>query len=309
MYKANQNLLSGEPEQITAQKLCYLAEGLSEAVNFGTHLLAWDFDRCKDDADLPAIIFFRNFLENIDATTTLIKGSVIDPCYILLRAAFENLISFEYLFESGEKETDRAMGFMVWSQEANCNLLKKSDVQTSEYQALKEKCQQDKVLMGKAPRIRENADHAYFLSNQIYNSPKYKQAKEEFDKVSLKKKHVAWYELYDGPKNLKELAEKAGYPALYEAYYGIWSLSTHGKPIVQSKVMQNAEGYAQIIPLRRPHGAVTITQYCLNLCIAAFESYVKKRLPDKIHYLLDWRDAIKPFNLSLGSSTEFREQT
>lgn len=197
---------------------------------------------------------------------------------------------------------------MVSSQEANCNLLKKSDAQTSQYQDLKEKCQQDKVLMGKVPRIRENADHAYFLSNQIYNSPKYKQAKEEFDKVSLKKKHVAWYELYGAPKNLKELAERAGYPALYEAYYGIWSLSTHGKPIVQSKIMQDAEGYAQIIPLRTPHDAVTITQYCLNLCIAAFESYVKKRLPDKIYYLLDWRDAIKPFNLSLRSPTESRDR-
>ncbi|MGC4231488.1 MAG: DUF5677 domain-containing protein [Niabella sp.] len=299
MYKSERRILNRDTEDSTLQKLNYLSEGLSEAVNFGTHILAWDFERCKDDAYLPAIIFLRNFLDNIDAVTTLIKSSVVDPCYILLRAAFENLVSFEYLFESGEKETDRAMGFMVWSQETNLKLMKKSDDRTSYYQVLKEKSQHDKVLKGKVPLIRKNADSDYLLSNQIYKSPKYKLAKEEFDRISSKKKYTNWYQLYDGPKNLKELAERAGYPALYEAYYEIWSMSTHGNPIVQSKIAEDPDGYAIIIPLRRYDHASVVTQYCLNLCAAAFQSYVKKRLPDKFIYFSDWCSAMRSFNLSL----------
>ncbi|MGN7785807.1 DUF5677 domain-containing protein [Niabella sp. 22666] len=299
MLQPNSTILKREIDKDTDEKLQYLSDGLSRAVNFGTHLLQSGYEKCKGDEDLPVILFFRSLLDNADAITTLIRNSVIDACYPLLRAIFENLISFEYLFESGEKEKDRAMGYMVWNHEENRKLLRRSDDSTKQHQVLKEKCQRDKVLKGQAPKVIQSDLYDHRGSNRIYDVPKYKRAKVEYDRVISGKRYIKWYQLYDGPRNLAELAERAGYPALYESYYGIWSLSTHGSPIVQSKIFQDADGYATMIPMRSTNETLKVTHYCLNICIAAFESFVAKRAPERYYDLLNWEDAIRPFNLSL----------
>lgn len=299
MLQPNLDILNREIDKDTTEKLQYLADGLSKAVNFGTHLLKFGYEKCKGDEDLPVILFFRNLLDNADAITTLIRSSVIDPCYPLLRAVFENLISFEYLFESGEREKDRAMGYMVWSQEENRKLLMRSDDTTEQHQTLKEKCQRDKVLKDQAPKVVKSDLYDHRDSDRIYGAPKYQRAKQEYDRVISGKRYIKWYQLYDGPRNMAELAEQAGYPALYESYYGIWSLSTHGSPIVQSKIFQDEEGYATMIPLRSTNETLKVTQYCLTLCIAAFESFVEKRSPERYYDLLNWHDSMRPFALSL----------
>ena len=62
--------------------------GIDQLVNFGSNIIAWDMEK-KDggDEDLPPILFLRNFIEEIDAISILVRKSSIDSCNNLLRTA------------------------------------------------------------------------------------------------------------------------------------------------------------------------------------------------------------------------------
>src|SRR5882757_387006 len=89
------------------------AQGIDDAVNFGSHILNWDTQANNKGGDhnLAIALQFRHFLELIDANSILVRNSSIDPGKLILRGMLETYFGLEYMLE--KDPIDRAMAFLV----------------------------------------------------------------------------------------------------------------------------------------------------------------------------------------------------
>lgn len=281
-------------------KLDKHSDKINEMIAFGAKILAWDLGKKGDDADLPAILFLRNLLENADAIGILIRHSSIEPCKILLRTALENYCSIEYLIQEPEKSKERSLCFMVWNFVEHGKWLIKTDKNSKEFLELKENFLKDKLMITNYPLILENAKTLISRLDDLLATAPYKLIKEEYDLKASKKRNPAWYSLFGGPDSLRALAYKVKLPALYEVLYRGWSHSSHGNNIVQGKLKKDSSGMLDIEPLRTPDDADSIAQHCTNLVIAAFLNYVSNRLPERKPELLQFYENHKGYKLPLN---------
>lgn len=276
------------------------SNGLEEVVNFGSNIINWDLNRPSgDDEDLPAILFLRNFIEEVDAISILIKHSSVDPCKNLLRTALENLFYLEYILDNDSK--NRSLSYLVWNLIKNNKLLTKADGKSAEFNDFANKCKKDKFLKYSTPFIIKQADLLKADGEKMLLLPKYLPIKTEYDKTKIRlKKSPPWYSLFSGPDSIEKLAETLNFNAIYEVLYRGFSDSIHGTDIIQGKLSSDLSGMAQIDSIRNPKEAQAITQNCINFCIITFKTYIVKRIPDKQNEFNAWYSSIREFNLKLG---------
>ena len=274
--------------------------GIDQLVNFGSNIIAWDMEK-KDggDEDLPPILFLRNFIEEIDAISILVRKSSIDSCNNLLRTALENFFSVCYIIEKDSEQ--RSMAFLVCNALNHRKNLEKADGKSEEFKRITKIYKKDKLVGKTNPIIIPNANDHLKNNQELLELPKYKPVKDEFDRTKQKlKRKPAWYSLFEGPTNLEILADKLGYPAIYEILYRGWSNSVHGADIIQGKISGTVDNRAEIFQIRLPKSAQSVTQQCFNLSIMLYKEYLQKRIPDRVKDFGDWYLAIREFNLSLS---------
>jgi len=292
-------ILSRKLEIALENELNRITEGLEEAVNFGTQILNKGMKKGGTEADLPAVLFLRNMLENIDAITVLIRNGVIEPCNNLLRTALENLFSLEYLLADSGKITERSRSFLVWNFVTQEKWLSKADIGTPAYKEMEAKFKKDRLMKSAFPYFIDADDLGKEMSQKIFSLPGYQEVKQEYDRTKKIKKNPAWYSLYDGPGNLEQVASLLDLPALYEVLYRGWSPTTHGNNILQGKIEISKEGFAKIAPLRDPYPAASIAQHCMNICILSFRAFISWKVPEMGKEYDKWYQQIREFNLNL----------
>ena len=274
------------PEDVSAV-LNEFKDSIEEMVNFGSVILSWDLSRKGSDEDLPPVLFLRNFLENVDAISVLIKYSSVESCKILLRTALENVFYLGYILQSDSK--NRALAFIVWNTINNNKLLNQADSTSNEYKELLKKYKNDTFLKDSKPPIIANTSELIKLGEKIFLLPKFLPIKEEYDNTKkLLKKKPAWYTLFDGPRTIEELANRVKLGALYEVLYRNWSGSIHGTNIIQGKFITSSDQEHELMQLRHPKDAQSITLYCSNLCLMVFKNYLSVRNPEKLPAFLEW---------------------
>ncbi len=276
------------------------SDGLDEVVNFGSNIINWDLNRLNgSDEDLPSILFLRNFIEEVDAISILIKHSSVDPCKNLLRTALENLFYLEYILDNDSK--NRSLSYLVWNVIKNNKLLTKADGKSKEFVDFSNKCKKDKFLKHSTPFIIYQADLLKADGEKMLFLPKYLPIKIEYDNTKKRlKKSPSWYSLFNGPDNLEKLANTLNFNAMYEVLYRGFSDSIHGTDIIQGKLSSDLSGMAQVDSIRNPKQAQAITQNCINFCVITFKTYIVKRIPEKQTEFNNWYSSIREFNLRLG---------
>jgi hypothetical protein len=65
------------------------------------------------------------------------------------------------------------------------------------------------------------------------------------------RKNPAWYEFFDGPRNVEQLSNRVGYPLCYEVLYRLWSQDAHATSAVRS-VVRIGDGKVEVRGLRHP---------------------------------------------------------
>ena len=267
---------------------------IEEIINFGSNIVLWDIEKAKgEDEILPPILFLRNFLEYIDACAILVKQSSTEPCNSILRTLLENFLSLEYLLQ--EKIHERSLCYIVWNAFHNKQLFLSMDGKSESYKKIESAYKKDKIFHDQKPFILQDIDIRLKNNERLLNLDKYKSTVNEYirTKKSLKKT-PNWFSLYNGPRNIEQLANKLGFNAYYEILYRELSSSTHGTAIIQGKIARNINYGVDIYQIRLPTGAQTITTFCLNLSTYLYKSYIHKRLSEKIYDFKAWINEIRP---------------
>ncbi len=282
--------LDPEPQVI----LTRFSDELSEFVNFGSIIINWEAEKSIiKDEDLPAILFLRNFIEQVDAISVLMLTSSIEPCKILLRTVVENLLYIEYLLE---KDTyNRSMAFLVWNTITNNKNIERLDENSEAYKKVQLVYSKDKFMKSHKPLVHPYASKLLAIGEQILSQPKYQAITFEYErtKTKLKKNNLFWYSLFDGPKNIKELAEQLNHHNLYDGYFRNFSAATHGTDIIQGKLVGKNNNDLGILQIRSPANAQSIAQSCSNFCSVVFSIFVKMRIPEKQNEFNRWHLGVR----------------
>ncbi len=285
--------------------LAKLHDGLADTVRFGIQILVTDFNRGGTELDLPVLLFLRNLVSTVDGIAVLIKHSITEPANNLLRTALENFLSIEYLLQEDQLANQRASSFMVWFFMEQQRWLKKGDIHSTDYQELVKKHQRDKAFHNLPPMVMPMAEEQRKKLKAVFDTPNYKGTKVEYDRTKqVRKKTPIWYQLYDGPKSLEDLANRVGYPAVYEMLYRGLSISTHGNNIMSGKLQFNELANAEPVHLRDSYGAESIVNHCMNFCKMAYYTIVTKRMPFMANQYNQWLKQCSDFNKEISTMVQ-----
>lgn len=275
---------------------------IDEAVNFGSHVLKWDIETSKGgDENMPIVLLFRHFLELIDSVSILVKYSSIDPCKLILRGSLETYFGLEYLFE---KDTiDRSMAFLVCHAHKKLKVYRKLDNDSNQSKAFLKEIQKDKSYdtldLSRIPNIKDAIQN----SESMLSLPIYQKAEAEYQRlIKLKFKNPPWYQLFNGPKNVKELSSHLQLNGLYEILYRYWSGSTHSTDIIDGKISHSNTGGVDIIQIRFIKDAQSITSYALTFSFKMFELFINKRTPSRLNEYKAWYQERKNTYLQIAST-------
>jgi len=288
-YKAVKEILPREQENDLKEILSHFSYLIDDAINFGTHLVKWEMNKEREgDEHMPPLLFFRNILELGDAVSTLIKNSSIDACKPILRSLLENLFSLEYLLEKNTPK--RALSYIVWHTHKKLNLGKRLTSSTTNGNQLKKEITKDKLLGKTAETF---FDHKMILaakknSENLLKLPKYISIENEYQRTLQNRKNPNWYSLYQGPNNIEQLAKYLELHALYEFIYRGLSGYVHSTNILDGKLVPNKNGSVDIIQIRYPKDAQSITQHTINFLLMAFKAFCNARLPKKKQDYNNW---------------------
>jgi hypothetical protein len=296
------NLLTRKIEKSELEKLLSeFASGIEEAVNFGTNMIPWCFEKDTRFIDsVPPILMLRNIIELGDTISILVKNSSIEPCKIILRTLLESCLGFEYLLEKDTKK--RSMAFMVCYYYNEIKKEKKGEPSLPEGEKFQKLLEKDIYL--KNMKLESDPNRINIIDNlqQVLKKPEFLDAVNEYSqfiknskKKNKKPKKPVWYALYSGPQNMQKLAELLNHDAIYEILYRSWSESTHGVNIIEGKVFPDG-----IIQLRSPKDTKQIVIHTLNLLIMAYTVFINNFIPEKKTIFGVWyKNEIRDFYLGI----------
>ena len=270
------------------------SNSINEYVHFGSQLIDWDLNREvaeKKDGYVVPILFLRNLIESSDGISILIRHGASDPAKSLLRTVLENFFSLEYLLESVD---ERSMYFHAWNTFQQMKLYEKLDGHSDRAKQLSALLSKDKYMRPASPMVHEPVEKWKAIAKELLALDHYKDVVAEYERTAARIKNPQWYSLYDGPVSVEALAGHLKLFGLYELYRSL-SNSVHGTDIAHDKLSGLGDGRIGVLQLRYPKNAHMITGFVHDVCLAAFMSYVKIRLPEKKREFNEWAALTEPF--------------
>ena len=285
---------------------------IDEFVNFGTHVLLWVIEESKgSDEQMPLTMFLRDLLEKADSISTLVRNSNIEPSKIVLRSLFELALYIRYLVE--EDFEDRSMSFLVWNTKNKIRINKAFDKNDQSYHVTLNLLDKDELFdrtfLDEIPSVEP------IIKNQlaILNLSDYQRYDKEYERIRKKdNRNPNWYRLFNGPRNIQELASKVNIPFLYEILYRKWSENVHGTDVISGRIvrsenpnLQNGKVNANIIQINLPKDAQEVTTYALILLLMTFIKLRDKKIKIRDKEIMEWYFSIRPEYKQITGKTRF----
>lgn len=293
----SQEFLGREIDKEVERILVYFHDQIRKLSDFGAEVLRWDLEKQRGgDALIPPMLFIRNQIEIIESISVLIKNSLADPCNSFLRSLLETHLYLEYILQ--EETEKRSLSFIVWNTHGIIQLIKKTDGTSEQAKRAKAIYKKDKFLKG-SEFVTSKSD--FLSSNEsLLAMDTFKEANEEFLRLKAQNgKTPNWFSMYNGPKDIEQLADRIQLNGIYEGLYRSLSNSVHGTDIVRGKFSRGKEGDFLINQIRLPSEAEGVTMSCFNVAIMTFLTYVDKRIPEKKLEFEKWYLTIRDFHQSL----------
>ena len=219
---AHPKLLNREFAVQNAQDIIALASPLlTEVVNYATNA----YVRCQTSAedplfgDLPPLMIYLHMIEMTDGIEQLVAGSCSGPIHPLLRTSLEGLISLEYLFK--EHYDQRCRQWLVCHIFEEINYYELFDGRTDRGRQFRQSLNAE----GLEDDFQVNALEGLIEYKQQLDESELKGIAEQYKRSRQK----TWYSLFNGPRNLRDLAALVSKPAEYDSLYRQWSRTVHGQ--------------------------------------------------------------------------------
>jgi hypothetical protein len=217
---------------------------LTEVLNYGLSVFA----RCAyrpagDDENLPILFVYRHLLEMLDSVIIQVAECAPAPAALQLRAMFDALLTIEYILEDEGKVRERAFAYIHNVQLERRRTYLSLDPGTPQGKAFLDAISGDPYSKDHKPPVVPDLAERLKEIDEMLEKPELKAAAQAYQ---IAKKAVGrkpnWYTLYNGPKNLGELARHLKRGAQYEILYKEWAERGHSTDAIDRILIVSADG-------------------------------------------------------------------
>lgn len=231
---------------------------LQEIVNYSTIALA----RCatsqefsgKPDEDIAILSLFRHAIELADGIEVLISQSCSIAAIPVVRSLFETLLAVEYILEIDEKYAERSLSWLLVGRiHQRLDFYDRLNPTTNKGQETQKLFDDDQV-MGKMavapipPVSLQDVQKAKTNLQTMLEKTHILPIQAEYTRIRSQNKNrkPEWYQLFDGPKSLYELAKHLKSGGQYEILYRQWSSVAHAQGLFPFETIDNEIGIKRI---------------------------------------------------------------
>jgi hypothetical protein len=206
---------------------------LREVIDEGLGIFARCSKTAQGEEENVAVLFpFLHLLEMLDGAEVLLDGAAINPAYPVLRAAFESLLSVEWVTKdiSLDESHRRCRAFVVVDIHRRVQLINRYDAAHPDHVQFAAALRNDEVGSKIViPNVRESSSRRAGLEAML-QSPSLREAAAEYEatRARLNRRWPPYYACWGGPTSLEQLARHLGRGGQYEVLYRHWARESHG---------------------------------------------------------------------------------
>lgn len=273
-----QSILYRELAIVNAKPLIQIASSLlRELVNFGTNALV----RCatsakgKPNEDLAVLSLYRHILEMTDGVEVLVSQACATPSIPLVRSSFEALISMEYIVQSDADYVTRSLSWLVGYIHEKIKMYEMLDRTTTRGADFHKAIQKDESVQSLPLPPKTEIDKAVNSLRGLLSDPQFASIYKDFLTLPRRK---AWYRLYGGPNDLRELSYRVGRSAFYDWMYRYWSRVSHARDFGPF-IAEDLKGRGLIAPIRDPQHLKGVANFAATFMLVATRKLITKFRP------------------------------
>jgi hypothetical protein len=261
-------LLYRDMSKVTAKEIINIASPLlQELVNYGTNA----FRRCETSAtgneneDIAVLMLYLHIIEMTDGVEVLISQSCPVPAEPLTRSIFEALLSIEYILEADYVQ--RSLSWLAMYVHNRIDSYEPLDTSSPKGLLFQKALADDKTARDITLPAPLKVQAAIANLQHMLARTQFQTIEAEI-KLQTKRRKPNWYQLFGGPKNLRELARHLKREAQYVAFYGHWSTISHAQDMSRF-IRKTPDGEGAFKILRDPNGIRGITLNTANMILNA----------------------------------------
>lgn len=264
---------------------------IEETRNYGHALFA----RCTyrpegGDENIAILFLFYHLLEMLDAVGILIAEAAPVPAELQVRAMFEALLALSYILQTDTVR--RAHGYLVAAFAERIKVYATLDPSTPAGKRYRQALASDPYCA--SVRIPAPRPEAIELLKSGLAKPGYAEVYAEYEKLS-ERRPADWYQLFGGPRNLRELAREVHREGTYEILYSAWSILGHGKDTLLRNLVEGRSGGPAVRAIRNPETITQTVSHAVDFAYAAIRLMIQRYRPgEEVRsaewYVRDFRD-------------------
>lgn len=248
------------------------------------------------DYHVSPLMMMMDFAEAIDGVGILVHAGSAKNCPQQLRTALEIGFGLRYMLERDDAYEQRSLSYEYFHVLDGLKWAQRCDPEHPVGAELRRDLAGNPLVS-----VFDMGDKGVDIKKEIakhekkLNSSRYAAVKLEYDRMTAeKKKPKNWHSLWDGPKDVREIAKRLNLLIQYESLYRQWSGTTHGANAI-NRVTGRTDSGIQLDPIRSPVG---LPGQCLQACqltnfliVFLIEKWVPQLRED---YRTWYRDHMKP---------------
>lgn len=269
---------------------------LQEVVNHATHA----FIRCQPHAtgemgvDFPVFILYRHIIELTDSVEVLLANSCAPPTIPLLRSSLEANLGLEFIL-SGSPEEFRQRA-RAWLCVYTHKRLQLYDLVEPDREIPRKRRLRDKATGPAVPArvAKENLARSLSDPDMVPIEREYRRSR----------RYAAWYSLFGGPRNLRDLARQLGREDHYTHLYKYWSTYSHGGD-ASTGFIQSSSGGVAFNSLRSPEMLISAAELAVHFQVHATRLVIERYRPGEslqkwyLEEVKPGQDALRSFKVEI----------
>ena len=260
---------------------------IDSCVDFGTHLVAALLEGEKvAHHRVTSSLLLREFLAHLDGSSSLLRTGCPESTKTTLRSALEAYLNLLYLLV--ENTERRSISYVLAARHQSIDFLKRRDPTTKEGRRILEEIARDtsafkitRVPSADLPPVEQ-------LEAELRVEP-FTEIEAEWIRTgrAARGRFLKWYQLFGGPENLRQLADRVGRAALYDLLYRQWSASAHVESVLRNVEIRGS-AKAAIPSLRDPSELQLLTGVAVSLALVCFKDVIDWTMPPRLSQYLAW---------------------
>lgn len=241
------------------------------------------FERCAvsargTDEHIGLLFPLLQLAETIDAVELVLQGASAVGAGVLLRSAFETLLTIEWVAKRGVEKYGAAYVVAdIHRRLVGLEQYKKEGQRRDQLQAA---LKADKLPSAIVVPVIGDAEQQTVGLRQLLEAPHLKDASMEYERARGTKTTIDFYALWEGPRTVEQLARRLGRSGQYEVLYRWWSLTVHGVDL--KRQLRIADGTAGVQPLRSGEGLKDTYSFALYFCLEGMRAVLGYYRPDEL---------------------------